>query len=58
MHGFACITVHVGFPVISYFYELAKMRTQKMDSKLHPQETLGHPQPLSTNAGSQLCIVC
>lgn len=58
MHAFACITVHVDFPIISYFYELAKMRRQKMDSKLHPQETLGPSQLLSTNAGSQFCIVC
>lgn len=42
MHAFASIMVHVDFPVISNFYELAKMRTQKMDSKIHPQETLGH----------------
>lgn len=58
MHAFAGITVYVDFPVISCFYKLAKMRTQKMDSKIHAQETLGHFQMLSTKAGSQLRIVC
>lgn len=56
MHAFAGITVCVDFPAISCFYELAKMRTQKMDSKIHPQETVVHSQLLSINAGSQLCI--